>query len=342
MKDDYKSALAAHERGMKYLNGYTYEIVDWMDVATVHFALGNKAEAQYAFDKGVEEVNVPSQKDHLLYSIYKRDKEYEKALASLEKVYEYACKAFTKSINQNFQTVHKNYYNDKLARETREKRNLSIMSLVVICALIILIVAGTLIFRLTIKAKKKSLELQAFHIRELLAELENKARDITHLTIRNDESAEAVTQLSKELDSKEQYIETVRCLFNEQLEKLKKICANVIGGIDGSENTDLDSLNRRLSDAKFILLSPSSMVHLEYLANERCGYQLRDLINCVPALTDKDKSILIFNILGFTPKSISLLNDEKVSNYYNRLSRLKKKIAATGNEKAIELLNRLI
>lgn len=86
---------------------------------------------------------------------------------------------------------------------------------------------------------------------------------------------------------------------------------------------------------------PENLKSIEKSVNECCDGVLTAVREAVPRVKDSDITFLALVIAGFSPKSVCLIQDLTIGNYYNKWTRLRARIADSSHPRKDEILQAL-
>lgn len=86
---------------------------------------------------------------------------------------------------------------------------------------------------------------------------------------------------------------------------------------------------------------PENLKSIENSVNECCDGVLSAVREAVPRVKDSDITFLALVIAGFSPKSVCLIQDLTIGNYYNKWTRLRARIASSAHPRKDEILQAL-
>lgn len=328
-------AISRLQRALDYWNNDSSEIL-WSDIAVSYLALDSIERARICLEKPLP-LNVPEyigSSAHIKYKYYKQLNNPDSALKHLEISRQITnsniSKAFARQLTHKENMFLKAFYNQKQQQNARRQNNI-----LIIAALFLFIAGISFIFysrKQYIRKKEftnKILELNEdlktmSSLHDQALENLNDTKEVSDKTIqklRND-----IERLqSNETVSKHSYVFThitiVNDLCNAYFEcSASKNYQDKLGSLFEQELREMQSENFRQKLCDFI---DSQNIHI-----------LSKLSNDLPRAKTEDIYLFALVISGFSPKAISIILDIQLSNYYNRLSRLKSKIEALAPDKS--------
>lgn len=209
-------------------------------------------------------------------------------------------KEINRVINQSIFTAQRDYFSELSQRETQKSRNLLIIIVLIIITCVIILILGFIIYHLHIKLKNKELYCRITDIKALSYDL------ITFREIVNDNCA------SKEI------------LFNKYLHILDNLCQKYYE----IESKSYD--NKRIEDKVSSEIEKLRQKHnfklIEYDLNNHLHGLITALREECGSLKESDIKFCALLFSGLSPKSISLLCDITLNNFYTKRKRLIEKI----------------
>lgn len=148
--------------------------------------------------------------------------------------------------------------------------------------------------------------------------LVGKRKEIEELTVLISER----TDRNHELEAK------VDALYGSRLDTLNMLC-NEYFEKSGSDKVKL-TLYNEVEKHILALRDSKSIAELETIVNRFLDNILVRLREQVPCLRRTDLVFLTYLYAGFSPRAVCVFTDIKIKNFYNRRSRLKERILASG------------
>lgn len=130
------------------------------------------------------------------------------------------------------------------------------------------------------------------------------------------------TEKNRELEAK------VNALYGTRLDTLNMLCNEYFEKSD-SENLRLTIYNE-VEKHILALRDRRSVARLEEIVNTYLDGIMTRIREQIPSLGIDDMRFLTYLYAGFSPRAICIFTDIKVKNFYNRRSRLKERIMASG------------
>lgn len=142
--------------------------------------------------------------------------------------------------------------------------------------------------------------------------------------IRIDKQFEESRQISDELRNK------VEALYSERLKTFNALCDEYFNKRDAQSESVRLSLYNDIEKQILDLRNQKSIEELEDIVNKYLDNILVRLREQLPELGKKDIVFLTYLYSGFSPRAICVFTDIKIKNFYNKRSRLRDRILASG------------
>ena len=145
-----------------------------------------------------------------------------------------------------------------------------------------------------------------------------KRQEIEQLSMMIAERADSNLDLKRKVDA----------LYGSRLDTLNMLCNEYF------DRNDSDRLRMKLYDEveKHILSlrDAKSIASLEEIVDTYLDGILSRVREQIPSLSKNDLTFLTYLYAGFSPRAVCIFTDIKIKNFYNRRSRLKERILASG------------
>ena len=146
--------------------------------------------------------------------------------------------------------------------------------------------------------------------------------------IRRREIEELSLLIAERTDRNHELEAKANSLYSSRLDTLNMLC-NEYFEKSGSENIKL-SLYNEVEKHILALRDPKSIVELEKIVNAFLNDILVKVKEELPELNKNDLTFLTYLYAGFSPRAVCIFTNIKIKNFYNRRSRLKDRILASG------------
>ena len=336
-------AISRLQRALDYWNNDSSEIL-WPDIAVSYLDLDSLEQAHICLERPLP-LDVPeyqSRLSNIKYRYYKECGNVDSALKYLEisrTISNNSIKnAFSKTLSFNESEFIRNIYNQR--RIENEKRIIFVLAIISVFIFIICIAFFT--YYRSQKRKKAEFTERMLELNESLGEMtlsRDKALDNLNITEK--------TALEK-IQSLQDRIEQMR---HDNIDCRPPFLYTHINIINDLCNAYFECSVTKNSQKK---LGQLLETELEEMQSEKFREKLRKSIDSqsngilsnlaldLPKIKDDDLSLFALVFAGFSAKAISIILNIQLSNYYNRLSRLKTKIESLQAEKAsyyLDILN---
>lgn len=336
----YDEAIAMHKKGLSYLGRANEYLVDWMDIATIYSETGNKAGRDSCYLLGLKYVNVPSQRNILKKDIFVAEADYKNAYYELDSVYSYAKKVFYNTLNDDYDVLVSSYYASVLSRNNSKHIIMVILLSSIALLLIIISISIYLYFRHQLKNRKQQLELYLYQIRDMIEKEGTSQKDISELNSKIKESESLIKKLSERIYLSSSTDKELK-FIDIQIKLINDICYNLT-----KEIYTKDSVDAQMSENIICLLknlvNDSYISQLESLLNRHHDGIISRLKKHVKSLTYNDYVLISLRCAGYSSKSVSIIMGIRMSNFHNRMSRLRLKILDSDEPGLLDEFNNLI
>lgn len=277
------------------------------------------------------------------YELAKMAGRYDSALVNLEKECIISNSKEGKMFSDNIAVVEKNSIerenDENLVRISRLSSTLMILSVILI---ILMLIAGLLRFKVLYQRKK--LEEKLFAVDQLTREINNLETDLKKVYVEKQTAAaleesrtEKVRLQSQRLSKHNKMLEGA---FGKQLEMLDILSKEYFEKKNGGE-TVRSSMLKTFEKEFHKLSNKSSLKRFEDVVNRSRNNIIEIIRTEIPNLSETDISLITLQLAGFSAKSICVILDWQLGNFYNRRLRIKEKINTSGATHAPMLLSAL-
>lgn len=241
-------------------------------------------------------------------------------------------------------------------REHNHAQSLKIIVIIVTLSAFLVLLLIWWVFSYRIKLKNSMLECKMNEVIELTRKFNEQANECSNLhsqlstknetiekqiiTLNKEIAANSVlnSELNESVKSQEVLIKDIELLFRNQWQILNDLCREYFDAPSTKNSISFETrLNRELQH----LNSPQSLKKIEDTLNRYLCNVMRRLRAQCPELRDDDIRFIVFSYSGFSPRAICLLLNISLPNYYNRKSRISRRILKSGAEDAQEFIERL-
>ncbi len=256
----------------------------------------------------------------LPYEFSKYIGDYKSALTALEEEHKFQDQILRTVANQNVTEAVSKYWDyEHIVREMelRHAKNSKVIAISVFIAIIIL---GTIIVSLQLKAQRREIEnnmLIASNLRNMLQTKETEAISLQNsynkeLESKNAENIELQNAINNLFEQRFEIIDQFSSAYYEyqgtvnEKHKIYNDVMKLVSGL-GSDKKTLNELENFVNTYKTNLMS-----------------RFREAF---PNMKESDCVLYLYSVSGFSSRAISIFINEKLEVVYNRKSRLKQKIS---------------
>lgn len=133
----------------------------------------------------------------------------------------------------------------------------------------------------------------------------------------------------------------INTLFADRWSIFNQLCNEYFNKKDAQSDNVRLSVYKELEKQIDDMRNPQSLAELEQLVNTYNDNLMQRIREQLPELSKKDIAFLTYLYSGFAPRTICLFTDIKIKNFYNRRTRLKDKILASGAPDREEFASRM-
>ena len=231
-------------------------------------------------------------------------------------------------LSENIAVVERNSIGKENERNL-ERADRLLFVVLLLGFILTIVVLVVILLRLKIKYQRREIDEKMSSISSLSREISNLNNNVKRVNSELKNSNEVVaTNHSK--------IRTQNVLLNKQIKLIENIFSTHIETLDilskeyfekkGAEVQTRATVLKNLEHELLKLSNKDSMKMIEEVVNKIHNNILTDIRSELPALTDKDISLLTLFFAGFSAKSICLVMNWQVANFYNRKRRIREKI----------------
>lgn len=203
-------------------------------------------------------------------------------------------------------------------------------------------IAGLLRFKVLYQRKK--LEEKLFAVDQLTREINNLETDLEKAYVEKQTAAALAESRAEKVRLQTQRLsrhnKMLEGAFGKQLEMLDILSKEYFEKKDGGELVRSSML--RTFEKEFHKLSnKSSLKRFEEVVNRSRNNIIEIIRTEIPNLSESDICMITLQLAGFSAKSICVILDWQLGNFYNRRLRIKEKINTSGANHAPMLLSAL-
>lgn len=262
------------------------------------------------------------------YELAKNAGVYDSALENLERMATVGNEKIGRMLSENIAVVERNSIGKENERNL-ERADRLLFVVLLLGFILTIVVLVVILLRLKIKYQRREIDEKMSSISSLSREISNLNNNVKRVNSELKNSNEVVT-------SNHSKIRTQNVLLNKQIKLIENIFSTHIETLDilskeyfekkGAEVQTRATVLKNLEHELLKLSNKDSMKMIEEVVNKIHNNILTDIRTELPALTDKDISLLTLFFAGFSAKSICLVMNWQVANFYNRKRRIREKI----------------
>ena len=290
-------------------------VQDWNYLGMAYLKTGNVKEADTCADSIISRSDRPAD---LLCEIAAAKGDYKKAYELKSEICRINDEIYRRWVSMSQEKeLMDNYKLQETELALEESKNI-IYLLVSIIAVLSLIAITTFLWKKLLTAKKKNREM-AHTLSELEKDLGLREEELESLSRDYSESSTSLRKAIEESRS------AVRSLIGEQYKMLDSLMSRY-HDIKGSESEKKEIYKEVMRIISSFRDNRKVIVNFEKIINLNLDNLINRFVKDNPSLDSVDKNLFIFIVLGFSAKTISVIQDIPYDRVYNRKRALKKKI----------------
>lgn len=289
---------------------------DYRNLGLSYLSIGQEEKAEY-YTALV--ASIDSTQKWLPYKISKQKGDYKSALAALENEHEYQDSVLRTMMNQNVTEAVSDYRDYEIIMREKDFQHENTMKFMLIIVLIIIIITGIVIFCLWASSRKKEIDRNMSLISDLRSMLQVK--EIESLSLQDTFSRSIK---SKDVENSALQ-DLVNSLFAQRFETIDRLCCTYYeshGTVNEQHRIYVDVMKL----VSGLGTDRKTLNELEKFVNTYRENLMLRFRNTFPDLKESDYILYLYLVVGFSPRAISVLLNEKIEVVYNRKSRLKQRI----------------
>lgn len=305
---------------------------------------GNDEEALQIIKTANDEATNTSQKVHV-YVFYR---DYHKSKGMSREAEAYTDSILTLQnmevaavLKQSVVSAQRDFFTARAEKEA-DKARLSAMTASALGILLAAVCIGFLLYyREKMRRKKAEIETMMLEAQSLSAQLDEKDESLQSAINELNKTRNDLKELSITVSDKDSLLKTQTLLTNSILEKrfqtlnaLSKDYFTLTN--QSSPRTGIVSDFKKELD---IMANPESQAELERIVNNKHQGIITRLRNQLPKIKDQDIFFLTLIAAGVSRNAICLITKNKQANYYNKCSRLRRKIENSDSTDKQEFLD---
>ncbi len=327
------------------LNGhFSPNIRQYAYIARLALNNGDEEEALQIIKMGDSEESLASQK----VSAYRFYRDYHKSKGMSREAEAYTDSILTLQnmevaavLKQSVVSAQRDFFTARAEKEA-DKARLSAMTASALGILLAAVCIGFLLYyREKMRRKKAEIETMMLEAQSLSAQLDEKDESLQSAINELNKTRNDLKELSITVSDKDSLLKTQTLLTNSILEKrfqtlnaLSKDYFTLTN--QSSPRTGIVSDFKKELD---IMANPESQAELERIVNNKHQGIITRLRNQLPKIKDQDIFFLTLIAAGVSRNAICLITKNKQANYYNKCSRLRRKIENSDSTDKQEFLD---
>ncbi len=265
----------------------------------------------------------------VMYKLARAKKEDELSLKEFELMYSIHDKEMNAALKNNVSYVERDFY-QKEAEYKKMQGKRSVYILITLLLILTFVSIGFYIYhRQRMKRRKREIEDKMFEVQTLYAELENREDYINDLKDKLSESNERLSCMNKIMDEADERTFNKQDLLDEfystHFKTLDRLSCDYFNqkGTKSLEKTILKDFEAEIDSLK----DQKSIAQLKNVIDKRYDGIITRIEAQMPQFKDSDIVFLTFVLAGFSPRAVCLFTDISNGNYYNKWTRLRKRIS---------------
>jgi hypothetical protein len=327
-----KEAYDKYQLSKSYWGRRALYIQDISSIAMMFVELNKPDSVDYYLN---EQQRVDSgwnddEKYHLVkYKLARAEGETELAFNEIELMYSVKNKKMDAALKNNVSYVERDFYQKEIERKKMQTERSVYILITLLLILTFVSIAFYVYHRQKMKSRKCEIENKMFEVQALYTELEGKDDYINDLKDKLNESNERICCINRIVDeasettSKKQNL--LEVFYSAHFKALDKLSCDYFNhrGMKSLEKTILKDFEAGIDSLK----NPESIATLKNIVNESCDNIITRIERQMPQFKDSDIAFLTFILAGFSPRAVCLFTDISNGNYYNKWTRLRKRIS---------------
>ena len=305
---------------------------------------GNDEEALQIIKTANDEATNTSQKVHVY--VFYRDYHKSKGMSREAEAYTDSILTLQNTevaavLKQSVVSAQRDFFTARAEKEA-DKARLSAMTASALGILLAAVCIGFLLYyREKMRRKKAEIETMMLEAQSLSAQLDEKDESLQSAINELNKTRNDLKELSITVSDKDSLLKTQTLLTNSILEKrfqtLNALSKDYLTLTNqSSPRTGIVSDFKKELD---IMANPESQAELERIVNNKHQGIITRLRNQLPKIKDQDIFFLTLIAAGVSRNAICLITKNKQANYYNKCSRLRRKIENSDSTDKQEFLD---
>ncbi len=338
----YDEAAAHFQKVLDLRKGELDPMVYLPDVVELYINLNHADTARYYLDcaKFKKEVNVQYGGCDMAEYMYQRAfGTPERALVALEAANSKFDVVNESSLENNLAFIEKEYYNVKMQLKQREEERNRLWLIFGIIFTLFITIVGLSVYQIMLRNKRREIINLTFGYNILQQNLSDKSREEEKLRTFIDEKEATLTEVKAQLNQAGAVLaDTVATLERQMNDNLK--WESMAKNLMKRQHSLIDELAEHLDKGKAssnavykciqnkmaIYKTPEMRQQLERLVNDCFDNVIVKMREQLPKFKEADIWFVTLKLAGFSQHAICLFADMTIGNYYNKWTRLRKRI----------------
>jgi hypothetical protein len=326
------NAYDRYLKSMNYLGKNSDMVSDITIVVSMFTTLGQPDSAEYHL-KLYERTHPNIENDENYHSakyVYsKANKDYVTSLGELEQMFDIHNNKVRKVLTKDAAFAERDYYNNQALLEHEKVQKNRTIYISIIMIMLIIICVEIIYHKERIRRKAQEVEEKIYEAKDLNTSLSELNDKLLNLSGKLNDSQSQIDNLSTEIKYKVDALQRQKGLID-------KLFIDHFNTLNTLSNEYFEKRDSEITRATIIkdfekeiekVRKDDSMNKLQEIVNECRDNVIKKLQDQLPRFKESDIKFLTLVIAGFSPKSICLVLDLKIGNYYNKWTRLRARIA---------------
>lgn len=331
--EDFENAKNIFNKLNSFAEYFSYSIIDYEEAFITDYMTGNASGSKKYMDiltTYSDSIDDPVV-EHSLYKYYKLIGDDKNAFRHIERCYESMNSKTRDILHQSTSISQRNYLAEKNRKDKRQARKLMLRGVILLSFIILVSIFSIIYHRNKLRINRLEMDRKIGEIQNLYLNLCKKDELLGELNSRTKEQEAGLNQLSGELENKNIKLQKlnsmVEGMFRERFSTLNDLCDEYFmkKDSDKARQTIYKGVENIIKDIR----SQSSLKEIESTLNElRDGIMAR-LDKQFPNLKPVDRTFLLLTYAGLPTRTICVICEITVGNYYNKRQRLKSRFEAS-------------
>ncbi len=324
-------AEKSYNKAKEYSQNGAYEL-DVLDAFEIALAKNDVHTAKIWLDSLVSSTANPEgdiKTQAALYEYNKSIGDYAKSLQHHERILKIKEDILRKAHNESVVKADRLYYSEMVKVSKIKEQALKIRLFYIVIISVIIITSLVIYHRINVKRKNEDMRNRMGQIRELSDEIRAKENSLFALNKEVGSKNSQLAELSGAIKSSNEHLQELRDsmvqMFRGRFNVINNLCEEYFSRKNAPEKTRL-SLYGKVEEQIMNMRSERALCELEQSLNMVYEGIMDKLRESFPHMKDADRLFLMLTFAGFSSKTISVLCDINLGNYYNKRSRLRAKI----------------